>query len=314
MTSYACAGRIALITGLVAGIAASGSAVAGASSYSARPGPRPVTPANNHTYLYASGQFSNGVNVYDLSRHRFPLVSTISTGLDQPAGMALDATGRLYVVNEGNGTVSVYKHGVMLPKATLTGIGVPLTIAIDANGDIYVSNPEDTLHGPSIAVYTNGSTTPSYFLNGPLIAAPNQIFFDGNRNLYVIDDTTGVYERPAGSDQFTSLGLTGLGGEPSGLALDPTNGNLFESNASKQYDVRVYPAGQTAPAAVLRKTARHAVHFLTMGTLRGELYLFVPLYGVNQPVYLYPHDALQPVKKVETNLNGINGILVGGAP
>ena len=67
------------------------------------------------------------------------------TGLSSPAGLILDAAGRLYVANLTSNTITVYAAGAAgnaTPAASIagsnTGLSVPVGIALDATGRLYV--------------------------------------------------------------------------------------------------------------------------------------------------------------------------------
>ena len=66
----------------------------------------PSRRTSGDPWLYASDQLDNDVVAYDLAQPGFPVVQTISQGVSTPGEVALDAHGTLYVVNNGNGTVT----------------------------------------------------------------------------------------------------------------------------------------------------------------------------------------------------------------
>ena len=70
-----------------------------------------------------------------------PIVSAfVSSGLDEPEGLAFDAGGNLYVANEGNNTISkVTPAGVVSPFVS-SGLDEPTGLAFDAGGNLYVAN------------------------------------------------------------------------------------------------------------------------------------------------------------------------------
>ena len=88
------------------------------------------------------------------------------TQFHQPAGMALDSAGDIYVTNNSNDTVTIYaagKFGDVAPKATIsgpdTGLNQPHGIGIDSEGKIYVSNDgSDNKGADTVTVYAAGSS------------------------------------------------------------------------------------------------------------------------------------------------------------
>ncbi len=54
---------------------------------------------------------------------------TITTGLNLPSAVAVDAAGNIYVTNEGNGTVTTYAANETR-ITTITGSAYPTGIAV----------------------------------------------------------------------------------------------------------------------------------------------------------------------------------------
>lgn len=84
-----------------------------------------------------------------------------STGLSGPAGVALDASGNLYVCNHLGNSVTIYasgSNGNVTPARTIsgskTGLNAPRGVVIDSNGNVYVANAGT----PSITVYAAAAT------------------------------------------------------------------------------------------------------------------------------------------------------------
>jgi hypothetical protein len=120
-----------------------------------------------------------GANAGILNEAPIGTIAGAKTLLDDPAGIALDAHGNLYVANQlggpavrhepsDRGRVTVYSagsNGDVAPIATisgaLTGLASPVGIALDSDANIYVANSytaNSTTYLPSIAVYSAGST------------------------------------------------------------------------------------------------------------------------------------------------------------
>ncbi|MGB6643479.1 MAG: hypothetical protein WBE35_00460, partial [Candidatus Cybelea sp.] len=71
---------------------------------------------------------------------------TITVGIHGPAGVAVDANGKIYVSNTGSGgpgSVTTYKpNGSQSNPTIIKGLDVPEGVAVGANGEIYVANYE----------------------------------------------------------------------------------------------------------------------------------------------------------------------------
>jgi hypothetical protein len=251
---------------------------------------------SRHAWLYVAGNANNVVNVYDLDRLGSPLVESITKGISSPGGIALDAQGKLYVPNQKSGNVTVYPPGDTTPTLTLTGVDAPQGIAVDSGGNVYVCNRGSN---PGIAIYPAGQTQPSQHISSSLLPIPNQLVFDSTGVLYISDDDAGVsILSPGPSQTVTSLNLSGLTkGATSGIALNPSNGDLYVSNATgPPANLSVYPPAQQDPSRV-KETHFGGTNFLGVGLFRGHATVFVPDSAANL-IYVY-----------QANLKGLPGVI-----
>ncbi len=196
--------------------------------------------------------------------------------------MSVDPQGTLYAPNWNGANVTIYPAMATEPSLTLTqDLTIPAAVSVDTNGDVYVANRGSA---PSIVVYPQGQTTPSRVITSDLIEMPQQIAFDAARNLYISDSLMGVSELAYGSQEPTALNLQGPK-RAEGIAIDPRDGNLFVSDEPSQ-KVFVYRPGNPQP---LRATKITLACFLTIGTVRGGEYVFVPSCG-NDDVWVMATD------------------------
>jgi hypothetical protein len=248
-----------------------------------------------HAWMYVASGTASVIGIYDVMGPFGPRkIGEITQGLNRPSGLAVDAQGTLYAANYDNGnpggTVAIYPAGATSPSLTLSeGLSVPLDVAVDASGDVYVVNRGSV---PGIVVFPPGATTPSATITGSLIQIPAQVIFDAAGDLYFSDNVTGVSEIPYGSQQPVSLNLQGPG-TTGGIALDPTNGNLFVSYIHGPNEVLVYAPGQQQPTRKL--SANFQACFLASGAIRNREYIFVPDCGVTGDVLVFKHNAETPV-------------------
>ena len=114
-----------------------------------------------------------------------PVPSTTFTGLSQIltasqiAALALDGSGNLYAISNGNNTVCKFAPGATTPSATLTGLSNPLALALDGSSNLYVAN----MGNNTVSKFAPGATTPSTTLTG--LSGPDALAFDSSGNLYV---------------------------------------------------------------------------------------------------------------------------------
>ncbi len=219
---------------------------------------------NNSITVYPPLASSTGI----LNEAPVASIAGRKTRLDNPAGIALDSQGDIYVANDlggpvvagesyDKGMVTVYhsgSHGNVAPIATISGaeteLAYPIGIALDSGGNIYVSNSNTANSSSglndfaSITVYpagSNGNASPSSVIAGDstgLTYSPG-IALDSSRNLYAVGYESGVgygvNVYPAGSNgnvppSASIVGAnTGLDG-PAGIALD-SGGSLYVANS-----------------------------------------------------------------------------------
>jgi hypothetical protein len=167
----------------------------------------------------------------------------ITTGIDYPAGLAVDTSGALYVANEGNSTITIYPAGSTSPSLTISdGLSSPYGIAVDSSGNIFASN----LGNDTVVAYKSGATSPYESISFLSLGQPVGVAVDGKNNVWVACDfTNSVYEIPAGSSTPANSGLTNLNG-PIGISFGKKD-VIYVSNYMDE-DVNIYTYGTTTPS------------------------------------------------------------------
>jgi hypothetical protein len=191
------------------------------------------------------------VNGHDI-RSGFLAPTSQLNGVSDPAQLAVDARGTLYVANAqvdatGAGEITEYPRGTTTPALTLkTGLNTTTGVAVDSAGTVYASNK----YLGSIVVFPKGKTAPSATIKANL-SGPDGLAVDKAGDLFVADGSAGdVLKMAHGSKTPYSLHLKGIA-RPIGVALD-RQGDLFVSNdLGASSNVTVYARGSTSPSRTL---------------------------------------------------------------
>jgi sugar lactone lactonase YvrE len=180
-------------------------------------------------------------------------ISGADTGLSNPNGVTFDASGDLFVSNEGNNSVTEYAAGASgdaFPLATLqgssTGLNAPDGIAFDATGRLYVANLANGITG-TVTEYASGArgnAAPVATIAGAAtkLTQPDALGFDGAGDLFVGDfhNLVAVFSPGATGNVAPQQVLTGAA-----TGLDGVSGLLVAST----------PVATTLPAAGLSQTS-----------------------------------------------------------
>jgi sugar lactone lactonase YvrE len=168
-------------------------------------------------------------------------IHPIAAEIMNPTGLALDATGNLYISSRHDG--AVYRLSTEGDLSTYAeGMGVATGLAFDALGNLYVGDRSGTIFklAPDRQIFVFATIEPS--------VAAYHLAFSPNGNLYVTGPTTSsndcVYEiDPHGvvTPFFTHLG------RPQGLAFD-LQGNLYVAASWRGHRgiIRISPEKQAA--------------------------------------------------------------------
>lgn len=212
------------------------------------------------TLVYAGGPGLNEVDGYPAGANNPSPLRRIVNGLSAPTGVAVDASGNVYVCNNsgfGMGpkgkssywTVTVYHRGKAKPfEAYTDGVWNPVDVAIAGDGTVYIAN-----YSSAVTVYPPGSLHPSLTLTAPSGQAPIGIAFDRSGNVYVsyVFGSGGgsIYKYAPGQATGSNLGIAFSGSSPHGLAFDRSGNLLVAVSKAPQSgsSIQVFAPGAVKP-------------------------------------------------------------------
>jgi hypothetical protein len=196
--------------------------------------------------LYVADAANNKIVLFNPNKAVPTPIGQITSGVDAPAGVAVDKHGRIYVANIGNSTVTEYQHGHTTPIFTIsTGLSSPYGIAVDSNLNVFVSN----LGSNTVTAYHASQSSP--YATIAISGQPVGVGVDHKNNIFVCSDSTNViWKIPHGTTMPLNSGLTSLNG-PIGIVFAPLDARSYVSDFSTN-DVAVYHSGHTAPTSLIK--------------------------------------------------------------
>ncbi len=174
----------------------------------------------------------------------------ISAELGAPQGLAVDAAGRIYIADGGNGRIRVVDPDGRI-RSTGGSFGEPSDVAVDAAGNIYVAGASDA----AVFRITPGGVRSTFAGTGVAGTSGDGLAADASQ----LDDPRGVavdgagtvYIAETGSNRVRRVGADGIlrtaaGGFSGGFSGD--GGLATSAELSGPRDVAVGPDGSLAIA------------------------------------------------------------------
>jgi trimeric autotransporter adhesin len=211
--------------------------VAGDGTYGYKGDGGPATSASLHNPWGIAVDASGNIYIADIDNHRIRLVTrstgiittvagdgtfgyrgdggpATSAGLYYPYGVAVDASGNIYIADTSNNRIRLVTRstGIITTvagdgtagykgdggPATSAGLYYPRGIAVDASGNIYIADFNDNrirlvTRSTGIITTVAGDGTAGYTGDGGLatsagLSFPNSIAVDASGNIYIVDD------------------------------------------------------------------------------------------------------------------------------
>jgi sugar lactone lactonase YvrE len=155
----------------------------------------------------------------------------LGTVWGKPSGVAVDATGSVFVADSGANTVTYIPGGTGTPVVIAAGLNDPLGVAVAPNGTVYVAN---TGAGSVLSIASSGGGfgAPVTVLSG--LTAPAGVAVVPTGDVYVADTGAGKvlrFANQSGAPNFSAGISEGRFMAPAGIASD-ASGNVFVADQS----------------------------------------------------------------------------------
>ena len=186
-------------------------------------------------------------------------IQTLGSGFGGPAGVAVDASGNVFVADYGDSEVKeiVAVGGYTTVNALGSGFNTPFGVAVDGSGNVFVA---DTYHSAAKEIVAGTGGAPAGTVNtsstvntlGSGFSYPQGVAVDGNGNVFVADSShnevkeivAGTGGAPAGTvNSNSTVNTLGSGfSVPLGVAVDG-NDNLFVADYGHSAVKEIVAAG-----------------------------------------------------------------------
>jgi sugar lactone lactonase YvrE len=234
-----------------------------------------------------------------------------------PFGVALDASGNLYIADDYNGCVRKVDTNGIITKvagrgsdpsdsgvATNAVLHAPMGVAVDASGNLYIS---DNQTSRLLEVGTNGIMTK--LVGG--VSMPEGLAVDAFGNLFVADTSNNRIRKVDTNGVITTVAGGGSGGAfgaatnttlkwPGGVAVD-SSGNLYIADTYDNLVREVYLAGFPALTLSNISATNAGSYSVVVSSLYGSVTSAVATLTVQAP----PVITVQPTNQT---------VLAGSSP
>jgi sugar lactone lactonase YvrE len=202
-------------------------------TYNANPNPA----AQTGTLTIAGLTFNvtqAGVNYVAVSA----VTTLVSSGLNNPQGVAVDALGNVYVADTANNVIKEWSPGAQQTVVLCTGFNNPGAVAVDRYGNVYIADSGNN----AIEQWSSANQQMTTLVSG--LSNPSGVAVDGQGNVYFSDTGNNTIEEwNAASQQVTALVNWGLSG-PTGIAVDAEGNVYFADSGNSAIKEWVVASGQ----------------------------------------------------------------------
>ncbi len=183
-----------------------------------------------------------------------PLTALVSSGLNAPQGVAVDAQGNVYIADTGNNAIEQWNAGTQQLNTLVPGLSAPTGVAVDASGNVYIAD------GGSQSIKEWNAATQQVSILVAGLGDPYGVALDAQANVYFSDAANNAIEEWSAVTAEAALLAAGSGSiGPTGLAVDGlgnidfanTGGNAIEQwNPGAPQAMALVSSGLSGPAGV----------------------------------------------------------------
>ncbi|HEY1663300.1 MAG TPA: BACON domain-containing carbohydrate-binding protein [Verrucomicrobiae bacterium] len=158
-----------------------------------------------------------------------PVTTLVSSGLNNPAGVAVDGSGNVYIADAGNNAIKEWNvAGNTVTTLVSSGLNQPYGVAVDGSNNVYIADTYNSAIKEWNAASNMVTTLASF-----VYTFPRGVAVDSSGNVYIPDSSyNAVEEWNAASNTVTTLVSSGLFGV-TGVAVDGA-GNVYITENGNQ--------------------------------------------------------------------------------
>ena len=212
-------------------------------------------------------------------------LTIVGSGFYLPDGVAVDASGNVYVADEGNGAVKeiLAASGYTTVNTLASGLVGLQGVAVDGSGNVYFS-----ASGPAVVMEilaVNGSIPASPTMvslaSGFTFCNPLELAVDGSGNVYVADECNDAVEEILAAGGYAMVNTLGSGfNRPFGVAVDQ-HGNVFVADTDNSEVKEMLAVSGSIPASPTINTLGSGFRLPTGVAVDGNGNVYVADQGLN---------------------------------
>jgi DNA-binding beta-propeller fold protein YncE len=171
--------------------------------------------------------------------------SILAGGLTAPYGLAVDASGNVFIADPSNGMVREIEAGGGPTRVHTLGSGFdqPFTVALDGSGNVFVADYGNGEGNGAIKEILAAGDYTTVITLGSGFEGPFGVAVDGSGNVFVADFGQGAVKEILAAGGYATVNTLGSGfGAPEGLAVDGF-GNVFVADTKKNAVNEILAAG-----------------------------------------------------------------------